>query len=554
MTGTVQTVGSAPPGAVAAEPLAEEVDRYEAVEQYSLAKILGVWAAAAVPMGVLAWVVAPLLRDQLGGRDPLARSALDLPHRGAHLAVRAGPDPRQAGARRTPMVARARRPVAAAAAGSEDRTRRRKGLVVGAPLRRPRRRLALAAAPPIPGPRRDLGDFLGSDRAEDFFSGAWGWFAVVVALAVFNTVLGEELLFRGLLLPRMRAVFGRRDWVANGALFTLYHLHMPWSMPATLVEGIFLKAYPSRRFQSAWMGIIVHSAQSVFVIAVVLAPRAVAMDGTMADQGRRGPSPSGHRARRPLRRLRRRGGPAGGSRWSWREASWRSSRSARSSLGAYGLWLHTTQRSDSYLMTSSERFSTGSYALATRTLHISSDVPSFLYGRDWLGDVRIRGESADPTRPLFIGIARKADVDRYLAGVAHAEVVDVNANPLGTTLPAEVPRPARRQARDSSRPRDVLGCPRRGAGQPVAHLERQAGTLGGRRHAARRLARGLRRPRRGRQAAGPPVGIDQPARARAAHPGRRGRADLLRHARATCSGSHRPGCWDRPPGRQLTGC
>ena len=102
-------------------------------------------------------------------------------------------------------------------------------------------------------------------------------------------------------------------------------------------------------------------------------------------------------------------------------------------LGAYGLWLHTTQRSDGYVMTSSERFSTGTYALATRTLHISSDVPSFLYGGDWLGDVRIRGESANPARPLFIGIARKEDVDRYLAGVAHSEVVDVNANPLGTT-------------------------------------------------------------------------------------------------------------------------
>jgi hypothetical protein len=101
--------------------------------------------------------------------------------------------------------------------------------------------------------------------------------------------------------------------------------------------------------------------------------------------------------------------------------------------GAYGLWLHTTQRSDGYVMTSSERFSTGGYALATRTLHISSDVPGFLYGRDWLGDVRIRGESANPTRPLFIGIARKADVDRYLADVAHSEVVDVNANPFGTT-------------------------------------------------------------------------------------------------------------------------
>jgi hypothetical protein len=32
----------------------QEVDRYETVRQYSLAQILAVWAAATVPMGVLA--------------------------------------------------------------------------------------------------------------------------------------------------------------------------------------------------------------------------------------------------------------------------------------------------------------------------------------------------------------------------------------------------------------------------------------------------------------------------------------------------------------------
>jgi hypothetical protein len=42
----------------------DQVDRHEAVTQYSLAQILGVWAAAAFPMGVLAWIVAPWLRDQ----------------------------------------------------------------------------------------------------------------------------------------------------------------------------------------------------------------------------------------------------------------------------------------------------------------------------------------------------------------------------------------------------------------------------------------------------------------------------------------------------------
>jgi hypothetical protein len=37
-----------------------------------------------------------------------------------------------------------------------------------------------------------------------------------------------------------------------------------------LLPRILLIAYPSRRFQSAWMGIIVHSSQQVFGIIFVL--------------------------------------------------------------------------------------------------------------------------------------------------------------------------------------------------------------------------------------------------------------------------------------------
>jgi uncharacterized protein len=100
-------------------------------------------------------------------------------------------------------------------------------------------------------------------------AGAWGWYALLVVLAVFNTVLGEELLFLGLLLPRMRGAFGKYDWVANGVLFATYHLHQPWDIPTSLVDIVAL-SYPSRRFQSAWMGIVVHSTQSVFLLIFVL--------------------------------------------------------------------------------------------------------------------------------------------------------------------------------------------------------------------------------------------------------------------------------------------
>ena len=51
-------------------------DRYAGIKQYSLGQIIGVWAAAAVPMAILAWIAAPVLSHQLSGREPLARALL----------------------------------------------------------------------------------------------------------------------------------------------------------------------------------------------------------------------------------------------------------------------------------------------------------------------------------------------------------------------------------------------------------------------------------------------------------------------------------------------
>ena len=46
----------------------QEVDRYEAVRQYSLREILAVWAAAAVPMGLLGMGRRSLARRPTRGR------------------------------------------------------------------------------------------------------------------------------------------------------------------------------------------------------------------------------------------------------------------------------------------------------------------------------------------------------------------------------------------------------------------------------------------------------------------------------------------------------
>jgi uncharacterized protein len=92
----------------------------------------------------------------------------------------------------------------------------------------------------------------------------------IVVNAIFNTILGEEFLFRGVLLPRMVGVFGRWSWVANGVLFGFYHLHQPWGIPGSVISGVFLYAFPSWRFRSTWMGVIVHSAQSVYFAFLIL--------------------------------------------------------------------------------------------------------------------------------------------------------------------------------------------------------------------------------------------------------------------------------------------
>lgn len=239
------------------------------VPQYSRSRVLAVWGAAAVPMGALSWVVAPFVADRLQGPLPLVRALIGAMTVGLawqFLLVVA-------------LVARERH--RGEIRSIRDALWLRQPTDPRTGLRAPRAwwwlvpllaGTALVQVLPLPSApaSRDLGLLLGSDAGRAFFHGNWTWFAVVVVLALLNTVLGEELLFRGFLLPRMRTAFGRGDWIANGVLFAVYHLHQPWSIPTALFDTVLL-AWPSRRWRSAWFGIAVHSAQSVLIVSLTLA-------------------------------------------------------------------------------------------------------------------------------------------------------------------------------------------------------------------------------------------------------------------------------------------
>lgn len=99
--------------------------------------------------------------------------------------------------------------------------------------------------------------------------GAWDLLMLQAVLSIFNTFLGEEFIFRGVLLPRMKGVFGKWDWAANGVLFGVYHLHQPWGLPGNILSGLLL-AFTGKRFRSNWFPIVLHSGESVYFIFLIL--------------------------------------------------------------------------------------------------------------------------------------------------------------------------------------------------------------------------------------------------------------------------------------------
>lgn len=238
------------------------------VPQYSHRRILGTWAAAALPMAALAWVGAPLMAYAFEGPSAWPRAILLCLTAGLvwqFVFVLSALYQEQGTLRwsvtKEALWLRAPRSLRSGRSGG-----RLWWLLV--PLI-----LLLGATeelPSVPLPaNRDLGTFLQSNAGQDFFSGNWVWFALILTMMIFNTVLGEELLFRGLLLPRMRGAFGRWDWLANGVLFAAYHLHTPWAIPASLVDTLII-SYPASRYRSALIGIFVHSVQTVVLGALTL--------------------------------------------------------------------------------------------------------------------------------------------------------------------------------------------------------------------------------------------------------------------------------------------
>lgn len=247
--------------------------------QYTLRQILVIWFAAGAPLWIFAWAVHPTLSQGLSALDSgLLWMKLDLVGLVWQFALSMFILYRETGSIRIASISRRfwlNNPISPRTGQKDNRFW---WLLI--PLMILVVALELGFAPFLTGlwtklfpflaepPSRSL-DVLFAPAMHARWIGAWDFFALFVIVSLFNNFLSEEFLFRGVLLPRMKGVFGRGDWVANGVIFGAYHLQMPWTIPVNILFG-WLMAFTARRYHTNWFPIILHNGQAFYFGFLIL--------------------------------------------------------------------------------------------------------------------------------------------------------------------------------------------------------------------------------------------------------------------------------------------
>lgn len=109
--------------------------------------------------------------------------------------------------------------------------------------------------------------FMGESLASDPWWLIPFWLIVWVTLAV----LGEELVWRGYLLPRQEVRYGKYAWLVNGLLWNIpFHLYTAHNFFSDM-PLYFLLPFMVQRVKNTWFGIALHSLL-VSLALVILIP------------------------------------------------------------------------------------------------------------------------------------------------------------------------------------------------------------------------------------------------------------------------------------------
>jgi len=71
-------------------------------------------------------------------------------------------------------------------------------------------------------------------------------------------ILGEEFLWRGVMLPRQEIAFGKYTWLIHGFGWGIFHIAFGWQLLITLIPLIFVQSYVVQKTKNSWIGVIMH--------------------------------------------------------------------------------------------------------------------------------------------------------------------------------------------------------------------------------------------------------------------------------------------------------
>jgi len=89
-------------------------------------------------------------------------------------------------------------------------------------------------------------------------SGGRYWLLLVWLPYWILNIMGEEFLWRGVLLPRQEVAFGRYAWLINGTGWGIFHIAFGWQLLITLIPLIFIQSYIVQKTRNSWVGVIMH--------------------------------------------------------------------------------------------------------------------------------------------------------------------------------------------------------------------------------------------------------------------------------------------------------
>lgn len=84
------------------------------------------------------------------------------------------------------------------------------------------------------------------------------WIFLVWLPYFFFNIAGEELLWRGYLLPRQVKAIGSQAWIFNGVLWAVFHAAIGWRIALVLIPIEFVVPYVVQKRRNTWLGVLIH--------------------------------------------------------------------------------------------------------------------------------------------------------------------------------------------------------------------------------------------------------------------------------------------------------